>query len=129
MIDANALHHDALVIDGLVYHCDGDVSDLKAGGVDALNITVCHFEADFPQACSEIARWHGILSLPNSPWLQVENAADLDRAKAEGKVGIIMGLQNIRPVADELDRFYFLRRLGLRIMQLTYNFRNAFGDG
>ena len=40
-----------------------------------------------------------------------------------------MGLQNIRPVADELDRFNFLRRLGLRIMQLTYNFRNAFGDG
>jgi len=129
MIDATTLHHDALVIDGLVYHCDGDVTGLRAGGIDALNITVCHFEADFPQACSEIARWHGILGRPNSPWLRVETASDLDRAKTEDKVGIIMGLQNIRPVADELDRFYFLRRLGLRVMQLTYNFRNAFGDG
>jgi membrane dipeptidase len=129
MIDATTLHHDALVIDGLVYHCDGDVTGLRAGGIDALNITVCHFEADFSQACSEIARWHGILGRPNSPWLRVETASDLDRAKTEDKVGIIMGLQNIRPVADELDRFYFLRRLGLRVMQLTYNFRNAFGDG
>ena len=129
MIDPLRLHNDAVVIDGLVYHCDGDVTDLRAGGIDALNITICHFEADFPQACSEIARWHGIVARPNSPWLLVETAADIDRAKAEGKVGIIMGLQNIRPVADELDRFYFLRRLGLRVMQLTYNFRNAFGDG
>jgi membrane dipeptidase len=129
MIDALQLHHDALVIDGLVYHCDGDVTDLKAGGIDALNITTCHFEADFPQACSEIARWHGIINRPNSPWLQIETAADLDRAKAEGRIGLIMGWQNTRPIADELDRLYFFRRLGLRVMQLTYNFRNAFGDG
>ena len=129
MIDALKLHHDALVVDGLVYHCDGDVADLRAGGIDALNITTCHFEADFPQACSEIARWQGIINRPNSPWLQVETAADLARAKAEGRVGLIMGLQNMRPIADELDRLYLFRRLGLRIMQLTYNFRNAFGDG
>jgi membrane dipeptidase len=129
MVDALQLHHDALIIDGLVYHCDGDVADLKAGGINALNITTCHFEADFAQACSEIARWHGILNRPNSPWLQVETAADLDRAKAEQRIGLIMGWQNTRPVADELDRLYFFRRLGLRIMQLTYNFRNAFGDG
>ena len=71
---------------------------LKAGGIDALNITACHFEADFTQACSEIARWHGIINRPNSPWLQgVETAADLDRAKSDGKVGLIMGLQNVRP--------------------------------
>jgi membrane dipeptidase len=60
--------------------------------------------------------------------LQIETAADLLRAKAEAKVGIIMGLQNIR-LADELDRLHFFRRRGLRIAQLTYNFRNAFGDG
>jgi membrane dipeptidase len=128
-MDARKLHDDALVIDGLVYHCDGDVSDLKAGGIDALNITTCHFEADFPEACAEIARWRGIIDRPGSPWLQIETAADFDRARSAGKIGIIMGWQNSRPVADELDRLYFFRRLGLRIMQLTYNFRNALGDG
>ncbi|MGE0769757.1 MAG: dipeptidase [Hyphomicrobiaceae bacterium] len=127
--DALQLHKDALVIDGLVYHCDGDVTDLRAGGIDALNITTCHFEADFPEACSEIARWHGVLNRPGSPWMQIETAADFDRARAEGKIGMIMGWQNSRPIADEPDRLYFFRRLGLRIMQLTYNYRNALGDG
>ena len=129
MTDAAKLHQDALVIDGLVYHCDGDVTDLRAGGINALNITTCHFEADFPEACAEISRWHGILSAPGSPWHQIETAADFDQARAAGKIGLIMGWQNSRPVADELDRFHFFRRLGLRIMQLTYNYRNQFGDG
>ena len=123
------LHRDALVIDGLVYHCDGDVSDLRAGAINALNITTCHFESDFTQACQEISRWHGRLAEPGSPWLQIETAADFAKAKAEDKIGLIMGWQNTRPIADELDRFHFFRRLGLRIMQLTYNYRNAFGDG
>jgi membrane dipeptidase len=129
MSAARKLHNEALVIDGLVYHCDGDVTDLKTGGIDALNITTTFFEADFPEACAEIARWLGILNAPNSPWMQIETAADFDRAKSEGKIGMIMGWQNSRPIADELDRLYFFRRLGLRIMQLTYNFRNALGDG
>lgn len=123
------LHQDSLVIDGLVYHCDGDVSDLTSGAIDAINVTTCHFEADFPEACDEIARWSGRLARSDSPWLQIETADDFDRAKANGKVGLIMGWQNCRPIADELDRLYFFRRLGLRIMQLTYNFRNALGDG
>ena len=126
---ARALHDDALVIDGLVYHTDGDVSDLLAGSIDALNVTVCHFEADFEQACQEMARWHGRLMEPGTPWLQIETADDFDKARAQGKVGVILGWQNCRPVGDELDRFAFFRRLGLRIMQLTYNFRNALGDG
>lgn len=129
MTSAQDIHDDALVIDGLVYHCDGDVTDLKAGGIDALNITTCHFEADFPEACSEIARWHGILNAPDTPWRQIETVQDFDTARAEGRIGVIMGWQNSRPIADELDRLYFFRRLGLRIMQLTYNFRNALGDG
>lgn len=129
MTAADSLHRDALVIDGLVYHCDGDVTDLRAGGIDALNITTCHFEADFAEACQEIARWRGILAAADSPWLQIETAADFERAREAGKVGMIMGWQNSRPIADELDRLYFFRRLGLRIMQLTYNFRNALGDG
>jgi len=127
--DAAKLHDDALVIDGLVYHCDGDVTDLRAGGIDALNITVCHFEADFAEACGEVARWRGILADPDTPWMQIETAADFDAARGAGKIGLIMGWQNSRPIADEPDRLYFFRRLGLRIMQLTYNFRNALGDG
>ena len=129
MLAGTDLHKDTFVMDGLVYHSDGNVDDLRAGHIDALNITVCHFEADFAGACGEIARWHGILAAPNTPWMRIEKATDFDAARAAGKIGLIMGWQNTRPIADELDRLYFFRQLGLRIMQLTYNYRNALGDG
>lgn len=129
MTDAERLHHEAFVMDGLVYHCDGWTGDLKAGGIDALNVTVCHFEADFPEACAQIAQWHGILGAPDSAWRLIETGADFDRARAEGRTGLVMGWQNTRPIADRLDRLHFFHRLGLRIMQPTYNYRNFIGDG
>lgn len=128
-MDAERLHRDALVIDGLVYHCDGWAGDLRAGAVDALNITACHFEADFPEACAQISRWHEILNEPGSDWRLIETADDFELARAEDRVGVILGWQNTRPVADRLDRLDFFHRLGLRIMQLTYNYRNFLGDG
>src|SRR3546814_18780609 len=63
MADAARLHRDSFVMDGLVYHRDGWTGDLRAGGVDAINLTVCHFEADFAEACAQIAVWHGILEI------------------------------------------------------------------
>jgi len=54
---SNVLHDRALVIDGLSYHSDGYTGDLRQGGVDALNVTACHFEADFTEACEQIASW------------------------------------------------------------------------
>ncbi len=128
-MDASQLHQDAFVMDGLVYQSDGDASDLINGGLNAINVTVSHFEADFAQACEEFARWHGRLAQPDTQWHQIETAEDFDRARSAGKVGVILGWQNSRPLADEPDRLYLFRRLGLRIAQMTYNFRNALGDG
>jgi membrane dipeptidase len=99
MTPAGSLHNAALVVDGLVYHGDGDVTALRAGDVDALNLTVCHFEADF------------------------------EAARAAGRTGLVMGWQNGRPLADRPERLHFFRRLGLRIMQLTYNYQNFLGSG
>ena len=126
---AAALHADALIIDGLVYFSDGDVGPLRAGNVAACNLTISHFEADFAESCEQIAGWHARLAAPDCPWLLIESAADIDRARAAGRVGLIMGWQNMRPIGDNLDRLAFFHRLGLRVMQPTYNFRNFMGDG
>ena len=128
-LDAKVLHRDALVIDGLVYHADGWPDHLQAGGINAINVTACHFECDFEQACQEVARWHERLAQPDSAWMLIESVADFERAKAAGKIGAILGWQNTRPIADRIDRLYLFYKLGLRIMQLTYNYRNMIGDG
>lgn len=128
-MNGRALHESALVFDGLVHYCDGRTEDLRAAHVDAINTTVCHFEADFPDACAQISAWIEIASKPGSGWRLVERASDIDAAKAAGETALVMGWQNCRPIADRLDRLWFFHRLGLRIMQLTYNYRNFLGDG
>lgn len=129
MADARTLHNDALVIDSLVYHADGWTDDLTAGAVDAIAVTACHFECDFEQACQEVARWQARFMAPDSAWMQVETVADFDRAREAGRIGAVLGWQNTRPIADRIERLHLFHKLGLRVMQLTYNYRNMLGDG
>lgn len=126
---AEEIHGDALIVDGLVFTGDGSTETLEAGNVGAANVTVCHFEADFEQACNEMAAWHARLAAPGSRWRLVERAADVVAAREAGQIGLIMGWQNARPLGDRLDRLPFFHRLGLRVVQLTYNRRNFLGDG
>lgn len=61
-------------------------------------------------------------------FMRIDSAADIDRVKKSGKVGIILGVQNSEQFrnADDVD---FFRGLGQRVSQLTYNARNLIGNG
>jgi membrane dipeptidase len=61
--------------------------------------------------------------------LKALTAADIRRAKAEGKLAVIYNTQDTSLVGPELDRIALLRGLGVRIVQLNYNLRNLSGDG
>jgi membrane dipeptidase len=61
--------------------------------------------------------------------LQVNSAEDVERAHREGKQAVIYNTQNAEPIGDKLERVDTVYGLGLRIMQLTYNLRNRFGEG
>lgn len=128
-IDAAALHKDATIVDGLVFMSDGYTGDLKAGNVAAINLTVAHMESDFASACDDASLWLQRATSPGSSWHLVKKVADIRAAKAAGKVGLIMGWQNMRAIEDQLHRIAFFHALGIRVMQLTYNNRNFIGDG
>ena len=127
--EARALHERSTVIDGLVFQSDGSDRSLRAGGVCAVNITVCGLNADFVQACDQLAGWLARLALPGSSWHLIQKSQDIAAARKLGKLGLIMGWQNTRPIADNPDRLRFFHQLGVRVMQLTYNERNFIGDG
>jgi len=62
--------------------------------------------------------------------LHVERVDDIDRARREGKLGIIFGCQGLASkIEDDLNLLRILHKLGLRIGQLTYNERNSMGCG
>lgn len=75
-----------------------------------------------------LAAWQGYAGRNSHVFTLVGRASDLDRAKADKRVAVIMGLQNsehFRTAAD-VKRFY---QLGQRCSQLTYNAQNLLGSG
>lgn len=126
---AAALHARAVLIDGLIFRCDGTTDLLRKGNVGAVNITVSGLHADFEEACDGIAEWLARSSAPASDWRLVESVSDIAAARAAGQVGLIMGWQNMRAISDRIERLRLFHRLGVRVMQLTYNERNFIGDG
>ena len=127
--EAAALHERAFVIDGLNFQCDGSTDALRAGGVDAVNVTVSGLNADFEETCDQIAEWLQRSERPDSEWRIIRQVSDFQAARQAGKIGLIMGWQNMRAIADKLQRLRLFHRLGVRVMQLTYNERNFMGDG
>lgn len=123
------LHRRATIIDGLVFFSDGSTRDMLTGGVTAINVTVSEMAADFEQALMDAMVWRQRCAAPDSPWLLVQRAEDIARAKASGKLGLIMGWQNGKPLGDKIERAALFHELGIRVIQLTYNEANLLGDG
>jgi membrane dipeptidase len=80
------------------------------------------------QALEYLAAWQGFAGRNSHVFTLVDTAADLDRAKADGKSAVIMGIQNAEHFESVADVALF-RRLGLRCAQLTYNSQNRIGSG
>ena len=59
----------------------------------------------------------------------IRKRSDVARAKRENKVGIIQGFQQTSCSENGPERIDAFRKHGVRIMQMTYNKRNALRDG
>lgn len=86
-------------------------------------------EEAFELANKRIAQAHAIVDALGGELLLCRSAADIERAHAAGKHGLILDFQNTTPYGDQLDRIDHFHHLGVRMVQLTYNLRNLVGDG
>jgi membrane dipeptidase len=162
--DAASIHRDALVIDG---HCDTlgsvakdeldltvrrteghiDLPRLRAGGVTAQIFAVFTARIEYSAAPDPLDL---ALRMIDALYQQLEahgdqlvlatKAQDIERAKAEGKVAAILGLEGGEPLGEDqrrekqwdqplLDRLRIFHRLGVRNIGLTWSLRNALADG
>jgi membrane dipeptidase len=51
------------------------------------------------------------------------------RAKTEGKLGIVFTFQGTEPLGEDIERIAASGQQGVRVIQLTHNRRNLVGDG
>lgn len=107
-------------------------AEAKASGVTAINITLGYVagpQEPFEYTIKTIGVWDEVIRAHPQHLLKVYTAADILRAKAERKVGLIYGFQNALQVGDRPERVDIFGDLGVRVIQLTYNPRNTLGDG
>ncbi len=136
--DAQALHADALIVNGLIgstavpQHLGDPISlfgPMRAGNVTAGNLTVAPLDAGFTGAMQAMARTIAAIEASEDPLRIATSTDDIRAAKEEGGAAIILGFQNAKPLDDQLEHLDAFHRLGLRILQLTYQRRNLVADG
>lgn len=126
----DSLHDSLLVVDGLnISRFDRSVfEDLRRGGVTAANCT-CSIWENFRDSMDQVARWQAHFREHADLITQVFTTADIHRAKAEGRTGIILGWQNLSGIEDRLDYLGLFKALGVGVMQIAYNTQNWVGTG
>lgn len=108
------------------------IREAHASGLTAVNVTMGYVAGDmdpYEFTIAEIGVWYRILRQHARDLLRVETAADILRAQAEGRIGVIFGFQNAVQVGDRPERIDTFADLGVRVIQLTYNPNNVIGGG
>lgn len=59
----------------------------------------------------------------------IRTVADIHRVHAEGRVGLVFGLEAATPIENEIDRLDVLYGLGVRQIGIAYSDANALGSG
>ena len=83
----------------------------------------------FQKAVESIAEWDRLIAAHPGLLAKVDTAADLARARAAGRLGLIYTFQDTTALEGDAARVSTFAALGLRVLQLTYNKRNLAGDG
>jgi membrane dipeptidase len=108
------------------------LADARAAGLCAVNVTLGHVAGtDDPCEATrrDIAAWDAFIAAHPDALRLVRTGADIDAARAAGQVGVVYGFQNTEMLGRDLARVDEFARRGVRVIQLTYNGRNAVADG
>ena len=127
---SSALHDGAVVIDGLIIaNFTREVfADMRKGGLTAANCT-CSVWENFRGSMDNVARWKRLFRDNADLITQVHTTADIQRAKREGRTGIILGWQNLTGIEDQIPFLQVFKDLGVGVMQIAYNTQNLVGCG
>ncbi len=124
------MYENQIIIDGLQY-CKADrkyFQGLKDANITAVHVTLVYHE-DTRQTLSGFAKWNKLFEQNTDLIMPVMNADDILLAKKNNLVGIFFGAQNCSPIDCEIGMIEVMRKLGLLIMQLTYNNQSLLATG
>lgn len=127
---ATDLHRESIIVDG----CQASVfldeyfKTVRDAGIAATIPTVA-WNHNLREAVKLVSDWYAKIHRNSDTALFATSIGDVLRAKDEGRVAYIFGFQNILPLEGNTELLEVYKRLGVRMIQLTYNERNLAGDG
>jgi len=86
-------------------------------------------ENAFENAVEKISQAKQYVKALNGELNLILNSQDIEDTFKSNKRGLILDFQDTTAFGTNLDNIGYFHKLGLRIVQLTYNLRNLVGDG
>jgi membrane dipeptidase len=142
---ASDVYRRAIVIDGLGGFgnskgvpgealTDAFVKDIRDSGLTCVHATILPVgstppDTAFTEAVIGIGQYEREIDAHPDVLARIRRVADVAAAKQAGRTGIIYGFQDAVAFETDLSRLAELYRLGIRVVQPTYNRRNLLGDG
>jgi len=100
---------------------------LRAGGVGVQVLPV--FAADLRSVLRLIGAAHRVAEGNSDEVMLCDNAADLDQAIAEGRIGLVLAIEGCEALGDDASLLEPLFGLGVRMVSFTHFGRTGFADG
>jgi membrane dipeptidase len=98
------------------------------GGVTLALGTVASIES-FEETLASLESYYPLFEKFSDRILHAKSLADVRRAKAEGKVAILFHFQGSGMLDYDVGRLALFKELGVRVIQLAYNWKFLVGDG
>lgn len=130
--DGDGLYDRATVFDALSLLSDRELDEsgwpvVLRSGFTAIQTSLAN--RNLRVALADLAAWQARFDRHADRLVKILKSSDVERAKREGKLGVMLGFQNATCIEDDLANLRILRDAGTRCIQLTYNSRNLLGDG
>lgn len=106
-----------------------ELEAIRASGIDVFHPAVGIGGPDARvDAMTHMAYYNGLVAEHPDLVMRIDSVADIDAVRANGRIGIVLGVQNSDHFAspEDVQRYYFA---GQRISQLTYNTQNRIASG
>jgi membrane dipeptidase len=119
---------DAAVPEVNPRHLKAQLPRLKEGRIRAVLVTVASIEP-LTDAMFSLAGWWQTHNDPDQPARVATSVSEIRDIVGSGDLAIVLHFQGAEPLGGRLEMLDAYHRLGVRVMQFTYNYASPLGDG
>jgi membrane dipeptidase len=102
---------------------------VRDSGISVVKLSLGGINANLHDVFDEMGYYESLIEGQPDLFMQVRVPADMQRAKREGKLGIIFSFESADMFEGKLDNIDLFRNHGVRVMQMSYNKTSPFGAG